>query len=177
MSWTLSVSARKADLSEALDRAEAVHKGDLHPDAEKQVEAVKALVRAALPTYEHDDGMVGLYATGGGGTGAGLLSVSLSVASETIPPEPETAPEPELVGARQAAGSRYAPGERPEAPGTIDDGAVARQAEAEADDPRRAAYRPDEEPTEPATPHTSLGEDNKRAADARAEARKPAARK
>jgi len=177
MSWTLSVSARKAELADAVDRAEPVHKGDLHPDAETQIAAVKALVKAVLPTYDEDAGMVGLYATGGGGTPQGLVSISLSVASEAFPPEPvATAPEHVLEG-RQAARSRYAPGERPEAPGVIDATAVASAEQAVADDPRRAAYRPDVEPETPADQPSSLAEDAKRTAAARTAERKPAGRK
>lgn len=176
MSWTLSVSARKGDFAAAVDRTEPVHKGELVPAAETQVEAVKALAQAALPTFELDAGMVGLYATGGGGTGQGLVSVSLSVASEAFPPEPARA-APEVAEGRQAARSRYAPGERPEAPGTIDEAAVAGAAQAVADDPRREAYRPDVEPATPADQPTSLAEDAKRAAAARAAERKSSSRK
>ncbi len=177
MSWTLSVSARKADFADAIDRSEPVVKGEMHPAAEKQVEAVKALAKASLPTWDHDDGLVGLYVQGGGGTPQGLLSISLSVASETVPPEPPAAVSPEVEEGRQAARGRYAAGERPEAPGVVDEGAVAAAAQAVEDDPRRAAYRPDEEPAAPAEAPTSLAEDAKRAAESRAAARKAAPRK
>lgn len=177
MSWTLSVSARKGDLADAIDRAEPVHKGELHPAADQQVAAVKALVKAVLPTYDEDAGMVGLYATGGGGTPQGLVSISLSVASEAYPPEPVAAAPEHVVEGRQAVPGRYAPGERPEAPGQIDEAAVAAAAQAAEDDPRRAAYRPDVEPDAPADQPTSLAEDAKRAAAAKAAERKPAGRK
>lgn len=170
MSWTLSVNARKAEFLAALERAEPVHKGELHPEAEVQVDALRTFLAAVVPTYEPDDGMVGLYATGGGGTAQGLVSVSLSVASETIP-EPAVEVTPDLAEARGAARSRYAAGERPEAPGAVDRRALETQAEVDASDPTREAYQPDREPGQPASAPTSLAEDAKVAAAARKAAR------
>lgn len=158
MSWTLSVSAPKREFADAINAA-GTEAPEMIAADQSQVDAVKAAAVALVATFAEDSGEVGLSAAGGCGA-SGLVTFSLSVASAADPVAPAPI-DPALAEARGAVPGRYAPGERPEAPGTIDEAALAAQAAADAASPVGAAYQPNLEPSVPAAAPTSLAEDQR----------------